>query len=132
MKKTILITGFMCLFIVTTAMQCDDDTFTYDCEENIAYLEEYKLTIESMAAASICNENFECRYIAFGSKPCGGPWEFLVYSTSIDTLALTNAVADYNQMEANYNINCGAISDCSAPIPPVDFTCENNQCIPIF
>lgn len=123
----------MSLFVLTTAMQCDDDDLsTYDCEGNTAYLAELKSSIESMASASICSEEFECRYVAFGSKPCGGPWEYLIYTTSIDTLALTSLVMEYNQFEAHYNINCNPISDCSTPIPPIGFECENNQCIPIF
>lgn len=132
MKKTISILCFMSLFMLITATQCDDDDYIYDCESSSLYLTELKSTIESMAEASICSEEFECRYIAFGSKPCGGPWEYLIYTTSIDTLALSSLVMEYNQLEANYNLNCEAVSDCSVPTPPTGFDCENNQCIPIY
>lgn len=113
-------------------MQCDDDDTSYNCQDNVLYLAELKSTIESMANASVCNDDFECRFIAFGSKPCGGPWEFLVYSASIDSMALVTAVTEYNQLEADYNLNCNVISDCSTPQPPTSFSCDNNQCIPIF
>lgn len=133
MKKIVLNLGFMSLFMLITAMQCDDDEFyTTTCEGQIQNLSFLKSDIEAMANASICSEEFECRYIAFGSKPCGGPWEFLIYTTSIDTLTLASLVETYNQMESEYNINCDAISDCSTPQPPTGFECENNQCIPIF
>ena len=132
MKKTIATLGFMSLFILLTAMQCEKDELLVDCESVQSELVTFKSNIVAMTSESICSDEFECRFIAFGSKPCGGPWEFLTYTTSIDTVALTSLVADYNQLEANYNINCGAVSDCSAPQPPIGFDCENNQCIPIY
>ena len=133
MKKIILRIGFMSLFVLLTAMQCEkDDNYTISCEQRVQSLAELKADVQAIANASICSEEFECRYIAFGSKPCGGPWEFLIYSTSIDTVALASLVASYNTMESDYNSSCNAISDCSTPQPPTDFRCENNQCIPIY
>lgn len=132
MKKTILILVCMSLFILTTALQCDKDDISFSCEDRQLQLLEFKSTIENLASSSVCGEDFECRYLAFGSKPCGGPWEFLVYSTSIDTLTLASLVMEYNQLETNYNLNCNTVSDCSTPQPPTGFDCENNKCVPIF
>ncbi len=132
MKKTIFTLGLTSLFILFTAMQCDKDDISVNCEDIQLDLLEFKSSIEELANTSICSDEFECRYIAFGSKPCGGPWEFLIYTTSIDTLTLTSLVMEYNQLEANYNFNCGAVSDCSTPQPPISFGCENNQCIPLY
>ncbi|HLT33888.1 MAG TPA: hypothetical protein VKZ98_08870 [Aquaticitalea sp.] len=131
MKKTIVLFSLMSLFMLITAMKCDKDNLDSSCEDRTRYLLQLKSDIEALATTSICSEEFSCRYIGFGSKPCGGPWEYLIYTTSIDTLALTSLVMEYNQLEANYNINCDAISDCSVPIPPIGFDCENNQCIPL-
>ncbi len=132
MKKSIVLFGLISLFILTTAMSCDEDDSPINCGQTAQVLAEYKASIQSLADQSVCGDEFECRYIAFGSKPCGGPWEFLVYSTSIDTMQLMTFVADYNQLEANYNLICNAVSDCSTPQPPTGFNCENNECIPIF
>lgn len=132
MKKSIVLLGLMSLFMLTTAMQCDEDDSPVNCGQTVQVLAEYKASIQSLAAESVCNDDFECRFIAFGSKPCGGPWEFLIYSTSIDTFQLMTFVADYNQLEANYNLLCNAVSDCSTPQPPTGFGCENNLCIPTF
>lgn len=132
MKSLVSLLSFMSLFLLLTAMQCDDDDTAYNCEDSVLYLTEQKSKIENMANESICGEAFECRYIAFGSKPCGGPWEFLIYTTSIDTLALKSLVSEYNRLEANYNLNCGVASDCSVPQPPIGFNCENDQCIPMY
>lgn len=132
MKKTIVTLGIMSLFILLTAMTCDKEEIPKHCEDTQLELLQFKSDIKTLANTSICSVAFECRYIAFGSKPCGGPWEYLVYTTSIDTLALNSLVAEYNQMENNYNLNCGAVSDCSAPQPPTGFDCQNGQCIPIY
>lgn len=132
MKK---ITYYLTLLVVLSLffISCtlpDDDPVT--CEEMIQELEQLKITIEDYAATSVCGEGFECNYIAFGSKPCGGPWEYLIYTTSIDTEQLIIMVNDYNELENNYNELCGAISDCTIPNEPIGFTCEENQCIPVF
>lgn len=131
MKKVFL---YIALIIIVTsfiiACTLEDEPIT--CEEMIQDLADFKITIEDYAANSICGDEFECRYIPFGSKPCGGPWSYLIYSTSIDTLELQTLVADYNERENNYNITCGSASDCSVSSPPSDFTCEDNQCIPVF
>ena len=74
MKKTILIFVYASLFISLTAFQCDDDDLQPNCTNQIEYLEELKANIIAIANSSVCGEEFECRYIAFGSKPCGGPW----------------------------------------------------------
>jgi hypothetical protein len=61
----------------------------------------------------------QCRLVAFGSKPCGGPREYLAYSTAItDSTALTTAVARYNAHEAEANRQSDRISDCRMVVRP--------------
>ena len=116
------------------ATTCEDDTpfVNVSCEKQLESLAELKLEIENLVSTSECNENSECRAIAFGSKPCGGPWSYLVNTTSIDTLELKRLVDRYNLNEDICNNECDAISDCSFANPPIGFECENNICIPIF
>ena len=55
-----------------------------------------------------------CRVIAFGSKPCGGPWRYLAYSAeATDSVGLTALVDEFNQLEARLNEEEGRASDCS-------------------
>lgn len=119
------------VFFACIACTLEDD-YAANCDTIVETLENSRLFIEDLAANSICNEEFECRSIAFGTKPCGGPWTYLVYSTSIDTLELVSRVNDYNELEMTYNINCGAVSDCSLVNPPIELVCENNQCIAVY
>ena len=36
-----------------------------------------------------CGALEDCRYVGIGAKPCGGPWEYIIYSTAVtDSAAL--------------------------------------------
>lgn len=127
--KKILAICISCLFLM--AFQCDDDT-TPTQETDQETLNILKKEIDDLVATSVCNENTNCKYIAFGSKPCGGPWSYLVYSTSINAEKLEQMVANYNKKEAEYNKKWGAISDCMFVSPPNSVKCENNTCIAVY
>lgn len=114
------------LLLLSATMCVEEDPYT--CDDYLEELESIKLEIDALIAASSCTEHTECRTIAFGSKPCGGPWSYLVYSTSIDTQHLESLVADYNNLEDAYNDNCDAISDCSFLLPPNELSCEDGKC----
>ena len=87
--------------IFLTALNCSDsDLKSTPCTDKQAHLNELRENIRDFAATSVCDDNFECRYIAFGSKPCGGPWDYLIYTTSIDTLKLMDKVKKFNNLEA--------------------------------
>ena len=132
MKFSIII-GIITIQLVFLAnTNCSGKDKTMSCTDRLTYLNELRDQIRAFAETSICNDNFECGYIAFGSKPCGGAWEYLIYTTSIDTLELTNKVTNFNALEASYNEECGAISDCMAVMPPTDFECKNNTCFPKY
>lgn len=125
---TILILS-MSLFLM--AFQCEDDLVTSKEDEQKALIASKKI-IEDLAIASICNESVECKFIALGSKPCGGPWSYLVYSTSIDINNLERLVEDYNKKEAAFNLKWSVVSDCSYASPPSSIICENNKCVLIY
>ncbi|MFD0990643.1 hypothetical protein ACFQ1R_11085 [Mariniflexile jejuense] len=129
MKKFLPVFFISCLFLM--AFQCEDDTIATQESEQEA-LNISKKAIEDLAATSICNENTTCKYIALGSKPCGGPWSYLVYSTSINVEKLENMVETYNKKESDFNKKWGAISDCMFVTPPTSIKCENNTCIVIY
>jgi hypothetical protein len=120
----------LCLFLFS--IQCDDDITPITQEDEEQELAILKSKIEDLANTSICGDTFECKFIAFGSKPCGGPWSYLVYSTSIDTDTLESMVEDYNQKEALYNAEWGIPSDCALVNPPSTVNCENNTCVAVF
>ena len=125
MKSFIYIFPFLFLFI-----NCSNDENTQ--KEDRLKLEKLATEINNLADSSVCNENSECAYIAFGKKPCGGPWGYIVYSISINTEILLNKVEEYNQLEDEYNVKWGVISDCMFVTPPISLICENGKCIAVY
>ena len=97
-------------------------------EEDQARLDEMFDGIVAYIGTPYCSGEEDCRYIGVGSKPCGGPWMYLIYSAptvDIDYLeSLVNAHAifeDYMNMKYGYN------STCDVPTPPV-LECHEGIC----
>ena len=128
--KIIIVFTCFILLVATGCSSNNNDTTTY--ENELTDLSLLKAEIETLANASVCNEASECKFIALGSKPCGGPWSYLIYTTSIDVEKLEAAVKDYNQKEAAFNIKWGIASDCSFALQPTSINCENNTCILMY
>ena len=123
MKSKLLL--FACLFLFLN-MQCDDDTNT-GITQNM--LDIKKQEIVDYINSFSCNENSNCNYIAFGAKPCGGPREYLVFSSNADVAILQTMVDEYYVMDNAFNIQTGAVSDCAVVGPPTNIGCTNNICI---
>ena len=64
----------------------------------------------------------QCRLVGFGSKPCGGPWTYLIYSTAItDESRLKRLVAEYNQVDRLRNEEQQWLSTCDVtPAPKIE------------
>lgn len=92
---------------------------------------EEKAAIQDLVFNTTCTGDDACEYIAFGSKPCGGPWFYLVYNNAIETEIKTR-VAAYNKKEKAFNEKYGISSDCAMVAPPSQIKCENGHCIPIY
>ena len=86
--------------------------------------------INQLSSDKSCDSDTQCKDIAFGAKPCGGPWSFLIYSIrQTDESQLTNEVNQFNELQRRQNEKDGAVSDCSVVTPSFP-VCSNNQCVP--
>ena len=113
---------FMLLILVSCNAQNNQ-------EDDFAKLADMKQTILIVAGAASANDSTDCRYVGLGAKPCGGPWEYLVYSTvDTDTLLLLELVEKYNRFEDELNRKYGGASDCSITPPPV-VGLVNGRCV---
>ena len=84
--------------------------------------------IEDMIGEAPAQSPDACKTIAFGSKPCGGPWRYLVYSSEFtDETELVALVNRYNQAQDRLNRENGLFSDCSIAIRP-DVTLNDGFC----
>jgi hypothetical protein len=91
-------------------------------------LRELKRAIDEEIGEPRADSVAQCKYIAFGAKPCGGPWTFLVYSTTrTDESKLQRLVREYNALQKKINAEEGLASDCSVP-PEPELTLENGVC----
>ncbi|AUP79285.1 hypothetical protein [Flavivirga eckloniae] len=124
--------GFACFISLIIAGCSSNDDNASNYENELEALSLLKADIEGLANESVCNDTTECKFIALGSKPCGGPWSYLVYTTSIDVAQLEAAVRDYNKKEAAFNIKWNINSECEFALQPTNVSCENNTCILIY
>lgn len=70
-----------------------------------------------------------CRTLPLGTKPCGGPWTYLVYSAEAsDSTRLADLATEYASVDATRNQACDLASDCMI-VPPPNVTIQNGRCV---
>jgi hypothetical protein len=115
------------LAIVLQSFQCSDSNESDD-SITASQLETKKQEIQNYINSFSCSESLGCGFIAFGSKPCGGPWSYLVFPNSVNLPKLQEMVKAYNEMNRLYNIQTNAVSDCMVVAPPTEVKCVNGVC----
>ena len=114
--------------------QIGDDEQTGDGEPRTeegdrAQLEKMRQEIDELIGDAVAASIADCRYAGLGSKPCGGPWEYIVYSvSSTDSTALAERLKAYDAFEGEMNVRYGYLSDCSVPNIPV-LAFKDGRCI---
>ncbi|RUO38119.1 hypothetical protein CWE13_00240 [Aliidiomarina shirensis] len=126
MKKTylaLLVAG--CCAIMLSA--CSDNMEELEHAGEPAELApEYSDTIEAEQLSALAGEIFrlvgtpeadnpsQCKALPFGAKPCGGPANWLVYSTKVtDSEVLEEKVELYNTLSNRFNQQEGLVGDCA-------------------
>ena len=106
-----------------------DDGSCYFQSYDFNQLEQLKLEIIDFIGIPGCSDDSDCRYIGFGAKPCGGYWEYLVYSmVNVDSIALADKIDQYNEYNDSLNVRYEISSDCNFIYPPT-LHCDNGVCI---
>ena len=121
---------FLKLFLLSILLQSFQCTDTTDSSDNITtvQLETKKQEIQNYINSFNCSESVGCGFIAFGSKPCGGPRTYLLFSNSVNLTKLQEMVKTYNEMDELHNIQTNAVSDCMYQMPPTEVKCVNGVC----
>ena len=100
-----------------------DKVGVVDCsdeEGDRAQLVEMRREIDALIGDAAGASIEDCRYMALGDKPCGGPWEYVIYSvSSTDSEVLAERVAAYNDFQEEMNRRYMYFSDCMYVTPPV-------------
>ncbi|QOD59922.1 hypothetical protein H9I45_11255 [Polaribacter haliotis] len=81
--------------------------------------------IQTLSRNESCTNSNDWNYVAYGSKACGGPQGFIIYSTKINTTNFLQKVANYSKVEKEYNVKWSVVSDCSIPNEPKSIECKN-------
>jgi hypothetical protein len=85
-------------------------------------------SIAQQVGTAACSSPAVCRTLPLGSKPCGGPRQYLIYSLAVtDSARLAADAARYSQAEAQRNREKGLMSDCSMLIEP-QVSCISGKC----
>lgn len=110
-------TTFLWGLPLAAAVACGGATSSGE-ERDRARLAEMRAAILQLVGET-CDDAGGCRAIAFGSKPCGGPWEYLVYCAArTDTALLRQRVEEYKRFEAELNRKHNYVSDCAFVVEP--------------
>ena len=125
MKKILTLFAIVLLF---QSFQCDDETQQASQSFDLVSLQNEKQSILDYIATFSCDENATCSSIAFGSKACGGPQEYLVFPSTADLEYLTEKVNNYNALENSYNLTYNIVSDCMVVLPPENIDCIDGVC----
>ncbi len=98
-------------------------------EQDQAKLKELFERIVDYIGTPYCSGDDDCRVIGTGSKPCGGPWMFLIYSAStVDEQHLQALVSEHASFEDYMNMKYGYMSTCDVPVPP-PLECRDGICV---
>ena len=102
--------------ILVLTYSCGDD---FNENDDLARLAALKIELDLLVGEANCSELNECRALPFRAKPCGGPWEYLIYSSiNSDTLKIQEKVDEYNEWNEVINARYGYSSDCSQAEAP--------------
>lgn len=121
---------FIILLILTLVFAGCDEVKS-DQELTRLELEEQLQDIYAFIDNGDCSTGSECYFMPYGSKACGGPKGYLLFSSETDVPTLHKMVEKHRKAEAAYNEQNRIISDCSIPVPPEKLACEDGKCIQI-
>ena len=127
MKRMKIIKNSLGLLLVVLAFiscSADNDSSQQGDQQR---LDELLAEIHQMAENTSCTDDSNWAFTAYGSKACGGPIGYIIYSTLINTDSFLEKVAFHVSSQNEFNIKYGIVSDCSVPTMPTGVSCENGQ-----
>ncbi len=93
-------------------------------------LHQLNLEIRASIGKAACTRDDECKTMAYGEKSCGGPREYLLFSThETDMEQLKTKVSRYNLLDQQRNALSSLVSDCAFVEEPV-LKCLGQICRP--
>ncbi|WP_455210420.1 hypothetical protein [Kaarinaea lacus] len=92
---------------------------------------ELKNAIDVEIGQAKCRDDGQCKTLAIGANPCGGPESYQVYSTlNTDIEQLKELAEQYKSVRKTLHTKTGTLGACIV-IPEPTVQCKNQQCIAI-
>ena len=120
MNKLIFLTLLLIFF------SCKEDDSNSSPDDLLQQMESIDEQIEALLITQ-CSDGSQCVATPIGVKPCGGPTKFIVHSSSTDQEKLDALIEQYNELNAEYNTETNAGSDCSVVTAP-EMDCISGPC----
>lgn len=91
-----------------------------DQEVRVQRLNQLHVQIQRLVGTPFARTLSQCKTMAIGSKACGGPGGYLVYSALItpNEAKLRQLVFDFTKLQQQLQEEWGLISDCLLEMPP--------------
>jgi len=92
---------------------------------------ELRERITIMIDGARCNNIVNCRVLGLGSRPCGGPEEYVAYSiwdTQVDEIR--SLAAEYNFLREEVDAAAGIVGTCDVLTEPA-VNCINARCVTV-
>lgn len=129
------------IFIFLLSLSCETTDESPECPDSASCISNEAVALErldslrsliiNMAIVTDCSESSQCGFIGLGMKPCGGPWEYLIYAKGDNEALMINLVNEYNDQEKAINEWYGRASDCAVASPPDSVVCSE-RCVAFF
>jgi len=124
MKKQILLLSTVIGLFFMASCKDNHESQRPDDEKKLTAL---YADIQKMAQQIKCENAGDWKFTAIGSKACGGPTGFVVYSIKLDTTVFLQKVRSYTAQQDAFNKKWGVSSDCMAVLPPKGVACEDGK-----
>ena len=99
------------------AVKAKEKQMSVTADQDVEALRRAALALIGNASA---DDNNQCRVAGFGHKPCGGPAQYVAYSTKDGNEAeILAKIAAYNTAAEAENMRLGRMSDCAVVPKPV-------------
>ena len=113
------------------SMAMPTDTPKSDSLVSWSQLQDIRSSIDSIVSGKICDDASAWRSTPLGSKPCGGPVEYIAYPKESES-AVLKLVTRYTTLNARYNRQNKLRSDCIMVTPPLEIRCENGKPVLVY
>lgn len=117
---------FSTILLIVLLFACKEEKEQPTAADLSNQMEVINNEIEAMISTS-CTTSSQCMASAFGAKPCGGPWKYILHSTDIDLQKLNTLLGEYYELNVQYNEVSGIGSFCDFVTKP-DVECVSGTC----